>query len=124
MKKLFLFCFLMVSVQVSAHQFTPTYPQLSLSHIEGVYKTEMVLFNNRNDIEYYGLDVFDKNWDPVRFASENKVVPLSYQERKYVNIYIREMDVSSALYICSKSKILKNVKDPSIVASRICSKLK
>ena len=124
MKKLFLFLVLWTSGQVNAHQFTPTYPQLTLSHIEGVYKTEMVLFNNRNDIEYYGLDVFDAKWNPVRFASENKIIPMSYKERKYVNIYIRERDLSSALYICSKSKILKTAKDPSIVSSRICSKLK
>lgn len=124
MRKLFLFLFLWTSGQANAHQFTPTYPQLTQSHIEGVYKTEMVLFNNRNDIEYYGLSVFDAEWNPIRFASESKVIPMNYQERKYVNIYIRQKDVSSALYICSKSKILKNVKDPSIVASRICSKLK
>jgi len=90
----------------------------------GVYKAEMVLFNTRKEIEYYALNVFDKDWAPVRFATENRLVKIDYEERKYVNIYISKKDVRDASYICSKSKILSSVKDTSIVASRICSKIK
>lgn len=108
----------------NAHQFTPTYPKLEMSHMVGVFKAEMVLFNTREDIRYYGLNVFDKDWKSVRFAAESKVVPMDYQERKYITIYISSKEVDKAKYICSKSKILLTVKEPSIVSSRICSKLK
>jgi len=114
----------LLSGYASAHQFTPTYPKLELSHMTGVRKAEMVLFNTRKEIRYYSLNVFDKDWKPVRFASENKVIPMDYQEIKYVNIYISNKDVPNAKYICSKSEILQSVRNPSIVASRICSKLK
>jgi hypothetical protein len=114
----------LLSGYASAHQFTPTYPELSPSHMTGIYKAEMVLFNNRKEIEYYALSVFDKDWGPVRFATENRLVKIDYEERKYVSIYISKKDVKDASYICSKSKILSSVKDTSIVASRICSKIK
>tara|TARA_R110002073_G_scaffold241651_2_gene403723 strand:+ start:751 stop:1122 length:372 start_codon:yes stop_codon:yes gene_type:complete len=114
----------LLSGYASAHQFTPTYPTLELSHITGVYKAEMLLFNTRKEIRYYSLNVFDEEWNPVRFASGSKLIPMDYQERKYVDIYISKKDVKKAKYICSKSKILKSIKDPSIVASRICSKIK
>ncbi len=114
----------LLSGYASAHQFTPTYPKLEPSYITGVYKAEMILFNTRKEINYYSLNVFDKDWAPVSFASENKLIHMDYQERKYVNIYISKKDVQNATYICSKSKILQSVRNPSIVASRICSKLK
>ena len=108
----------------NAHQFTPTYPKLEISHMPGVYKADMVLFNNRNDIRYYAVNVFDKEWNPVRFASESKIIPINYKERKYITIYLSGNGIKNAKYICSKSKILLTVKKPSIVSSRICSKLK
>lgn len=114
----------LLSGYASAHQFTPTYPTLELSHITGVYKAEMLLFNTRKEIRYYSLNVFDEEWNPIRFASESKLIAMDYQERKYVDIYISKTDVKKAKYICSKSKILQSVRNPSIVASRICSKIK
>jgi hypothetical protein len=122
--KVFVLVLGLLSGYASAHQFTPTYPELSPSHMTGVYKAEMILFNTRKEIEYYALNVFDKDWAPVRFATENRLVKIDYEERKYVNIYISKKDIRDASYICSKSKILSSVKDTSIVASRICSKIK
>ena len=90
----------------------------------GVLKAEMVLFNTREDIRYYEVNVFDEDWNPVRFAIESKVVPMNYQETKYITVYISKKEIDKAKYICSKSKILLTVKEPSIVSSRICSKLK
>ena len=114
----------LLSGYANAHQFTPTYPKLTVSHIAGVYKTEMLLFNAREEIRYYSLNVFDEEWNPIKFATESKLIAMDYQERKYVNIYISKTDVKRAKYICSKSKILQSVRNPSIVASRICSKIK
>ena len=45
--KVFVLVLGLLSGYASAHQFTPTYPELSPSHMTGVYKSEMVLFNTR-----------------------------------------------------------------------------
>ena len=113
-----------LSGYTSAHQFTPTYPELSLSYIKGVYKADMLLFNNRQDISYYAIGVYDKDWKPVKFATENRIVKMQHLERKNITVYIREEDKEKALYICSKSKTLVDYAQTSIVTSRICSKIK
>ena len=113
-----------LSGSTSAHQFTPTYPELSLSYVKGVYKADMLLFNNRQDISYYSIGVYDKDWKPVKFATENRIVKMEHLERKNVTVYIREEDKKKALYICSKSKTLVDEAQTSIVTSRICSKIK
>ena len=59
---------------VGAHQMTPTYPKFGLTHIEGVKKTSMEIFNSRSDVEYYEIGVFDINWKPVSFVSQYKVM--------------------------------------------------
>ena len=113
-----------LSGYTSAHQFTPTYPELSLSYVKGVYKADMLLFNNRQDISYYTIGVYDKDWKPVKFATENRIVKMQHLERKNITVYIREEDKEEALYICSKSKTLVDEAQTSIVTSRICSKIK
>ena len=113
-----------LSGYTSAHQFTPTYPELSLAYVKGIYKTEMLLFNSREDISYYSLGVFDIDWKPVKFASENRIIKMEHLERKNVTIYIRKEDKEKAHYICSKSKTLIEDQKPSIITSRICSKIK
>ena len=109
---------------ISAHQFTPTYPELSLSYVKGIYKADMLLFNNRKEISYYSIGVFDKDWEPVKFATENRIVKMKHLERKTITVYIRKEDKDKALYICSKSKTLVDYAQTSIVTSRICSKIK
>ena len=113
-----------LSGYTSAHQFTPTYPELSLSYVKGIYKADMLLFNNRKEISYYSIGVFDKDWEPVKFATENRIVKMEHLERKNITVYIREEDKEKALYICSKSKTLVDYAQTSIVTSRICSKIK
>ena len=113
-----------LSGYTSAHQFTPTYPELSLSYVKGVYKADMLLFNNRQDISYYALGVYDKDCKPVKFSTENRIVKMQHLERKNITVYIREEDKEKALYICSKSKTLVDEAQTSIVTSRICSKIK
>ena len=113
-----------LSGYTSAHQFTPTYPELSLSYVKGVYKADMLLFNSRQDISYYAIGVYDKDWKPVKFATENRIVKMQHLERKNITVYIREEDKEKALYICSKSKTLVDYAQTSIVTSRICSKIK
>ena len=84
----------------------------------------MLLFNSRQEISYYAIGVYDKDWKPVKFATENRIVKMQHLERKNITVYIREEDKEKALYICSKSKTLVDEAQTSIVTSRICSKIK
>lgn len=115
---------LFIGGSAMAHQFTPTYPSLRPSFMPGVWTTEMVLFNSRQDIKYYEISVYDSEWNAVPFAISDRIFPVRYLDRKHLDIYIREQDIGVAKYICSKSKMLKNNEQITIVASRICSKIK
>jgi len=115
---------LLMSGHVSAHQFTPTYPKLESSFVNGVKVAKMELFNSRNDARYYELGVFDGKWEPVSFASEAQIVDVPYLTRKSLNIYIRDKDVNRAVYICSKSKLIGNESKVTMISTRICSKIK
>jgi len=106
------------------HELTPTYPKLETSYISGVLKAEMHLFNSRKDINYYQVSVYDENWKPVKFATESKIIQMDYLDHKDIEVYVRKQDQERAHYICTKSKILKGQKTPTLLASRICSKIK
>lgn len=116
--------FLLLSGYASAHQFTPTYPKMKQSHTMGVLTTQMMLFNSRKDISYYSVGVYDADWNPVDFATSEKLFKVDYLSRKFIDIYIRANDKSRAVYICSRSKILKEYKQVPVISSRICSKIK
>ena len=47
-----------------AHEMTPTYPKWNVSLHDGIYKTTMPMFNNRSDIKWYEIGVFDDEWKP------------------------------------------------------------
>jgi len=115
---------LCLSGYASAHEWTPTYPSLRLSHVPGILTTDMFLFNSRADVDYYQISVWDENWNSIKFATESKTLPLQYLDRKKITIYIREKDKDTATYICSKSKLIVEGKARSSIASRICSKIK
>jgi uncharacterized membrane protein len=106
------------------HQLTPTYPELETSYMSGVLKTEMHLFNSREDVTYYQVSVYDENWNPVAFATESKIIQMDYLDHKDIVVYVRKKDQEKAKYICTKSKILKGQSAPTLLASRICSKIK
>ncbi len=118
------FAILLVSGCASAHQFTPTYPVLRYSGVEGVSVLNMSIFNNREEISWYSINVYDRDWNNIVFASTDKLINLSYLERKNIEVYVRTQDSDKVTYICSKSKILASVNKPSIITSRICSKIK
>ena len=92
--------------------------------MEGLQRTKLTIFNKRPEVEYYEIGVFTKDWEPIPFVSTYKVFPVPYLSTVTVELFIRDQDRAVISYICSKSKILSTVKDPSIIASRICSKIK
>jgi hypothetical protein len=115
---------LMISTMASAHEMVPTYPKLKISHIDGLLKTTMTMFNKRSDIEYYELGVFNKDFEPIPFVTSYKVMKIPYLSTVTFDVYIREQDKYNAVYICSRSKIRKEDAVRTAVSSRICSKIK
>jgi len=108
----------------SAHEMTPTYPKLEPSHLDGVSKTTMQMFNKRADVEYYEIGVFDKDFNPVPFVSSYNILKIEYLGHVTFDVYIRKSDISRAVYVCSRSKLRKDDSARTAVSSRICSKFK
>lgn len=123
MRYVWLFIFALGS-WAEGHQFTPTYPKLEPSYIDGVLVTKMELFNSRQDVNFYEVSVSTEDWKPVPFATESNIVEVAYLQRKTIEIYIRERDRQRAVYICTKSKLQENKTGVTLVSSRICSKIK
>jgi len=113
-----------ITAAASAHQFTPTYPVFDSSYIEGVMQTKLELFNKRKEVGYYELAVYDKDWQPVTFASEDKLLQVRYLETKKINVYVKQQDLSKAVYICTESRLRKEEVSHTVVSSKICSKVK
>jgi hypothetical protein len=103
---------------------TPTYPKLEPSHLDNVYKTTMEMFNKREEVEYYEIGVFDAEWKPIPFVTKYEIIKIRYLGHVTFDIYIRKQDVSRATYVCSVSKLRKDAKTKTAIASRICSKFK
>lgn len=115
---------MLVSLWVSAHEMTPTYPNLSPSHVKDVFHTTMELFNRRQEVEFYEIGVFDSEFNPIPFVSSYKIIRVDYLDKVTFDIYIRKTDVSRSTYICSRSKLRKDDDIRTAISSRICSKFK
>lgn len=124
LKSLIVFLSGVLSASAMAHEWTPTYPKLSMSHLENVWTTRMKLFNSRKGIDYYDVSVFDQEWNAVPFAVLMNPMSVKYLETKYIDIYIRDKDKGRAVYICSKSKLYAIDTTKPMLFSRICSKIK
>lgn len=115
---------LMFGGYASAHQWLPTYPKLQRSFVPGIYVTQLELFNSRSDVEYYQINVYDKDFNSVKFATPSRTIRVEHNKKAKVDVYIREEDIDKAVYICSLSKLLPGKGTATIVSSRICSKIK
>ena len=108
---------------VTAHEMTPAYPELKPSHVKGVVKAQMSLFNQREDVKYYMIEVFDKNFISMPFSSPYRIMKLEYKERKNFVVYLRKSDLRRAVYICTTSKVIKQRSSTPLISSRICSRI-
>lgn len=115
--------FLLLSFSTSAHEMTPAYPVVKPSHVDGVVKVEMSLFNSREEIQWYQIELFDLNWTNIPFASSYRIINIGYKERKSFDVYIRKADMDEAVYLCTTSKVRKSSKSRTLISSRICSRL-
>lgn len=129
MKQLLLLCILLTFVFVNysvAHELTPTYPEIKESYIDNVYVVDLQTINRREDVNYYEIQVLDKNMKPIVFATTDRIINLPHLSRKNFSVYIRKKDVKAAVYVCTVSKLNRFADDSaiSVVASRVCSKIK
>ena len=113
-----------LSLSVSAHEMTPTYPSWKQSAFQDVVQTTMEMFNKREDVDYYEIGIFDKDWNPIPFVSSYKVFKLKYLGHVQFDVYINKKDKERAVYICSKSKLRKSDEVRTAISSKICSKFK
>jgi hypothetical protein len=108
-----------------AHELTPTYPELTPSYIPGIWSTHVVLWNARQEIDFYKVDVLDANMNPVSFiATGGDLKKVDYLNRSHIEVFVREEDKDKATYICTESKLRRDTVQKSLVASRVCSKIK
>ena len=124
MRKTLIAAALFIANSAAAHELTPTYPEFKQSYVDNVLVTQQKLWNRRQDVEYYEIDVYDKNWFNIKFASANKVIKVGYLEHQVIDIYIRETDLDNVEYICTTSKQLKQDVQSTGVKSMICSRVK
>lgn len=117
-------CLMMLAGHVSAHEWTPTYPKLTVSHEPTIYQVTMKLFNKREDISYYTFEVLDDDFEQLKFATARRVVFLPYLEKKQIKIFVQAADKNKVRYICSRTKLIKEGSTASLVSSKICSKIK
>jgi hypothetical protein len=115
---------LLLPVSVESHQWTPTYPELRPSFVDGVRTTKMRLFNKRKDVRYYEIQVLDSEFRPVSFAANEKILFVDYLQTKTVEVYVPNKATRQPLYICTISKQVKQGKTKTMVTSRVCSKTK
>jgi len=115
--------FLGWATAVTAHEMTPAYPEIKPSHVKGVVKAQMSLFNQREDVKYYMIEVFDKHFINIPFSSPNRIMKVDYKERKNFEVYLRKSDLRRAVYICTTSKVIKQRSTKPLISSRICSRI-
>jgi hypothetical protein len=113
-----------LAIEANAHEMTPTYPKLRPSFFDGMYVTEMEIFNKREDVRYYELGVFDNEWKSIPFVSAYTILKVNYLDHVRFSVFIRKEDVSRATYLCSRSKLRKDDSVRTAITSRICSKFK
>jgi len=115
---------LIFSMNSFADESIPTYPKWSNGIYPGVLTTTIEIFNKRKDVEYYDIGVFDKDWNPVYFVAEYKVIRLTYLSRTSIDIFIAKENREKVEYVCSRSKIRKEQSSRPAVSSKICSRFK
>ena len=109
---------------VAAHDMTPTYPEWKMSFIPTAKMTTMQIFNKREDVQWYQIGVFNKDWEPIPFVTRYKIVNVKHLQRVRFDVYISNKNVQESKYICSTSKLRGNDNFKPIVESRICSRFK
>lgn len=115
--------FLLWAFSTTGHEMIPAYPVVKPSHVTGVVKVDMSLFNSREEIKYYEIGVYDLNWKSIPFSATYRIIKVGYKTRKNFSVYIRKSDMDEATYVCTTSKVKRQLESKTLVSSRICSRL-
>jgi hypothetical protein len=107
-----------------SHEMTPTYPKVKPSYVDGVSVTTMELWNRRSDAKFYYIGVYDEEWNPIPFATTDKIIQVGYLEKKNFEIYFRNTDLDNIEYICTISKLTKDDVTSTGISSKICSRVR
>ncbi len=107
-----------------AHEMLPTYPRLKPAYVNDVMQVQMRMFNKRQDVEWYEIGVFDEDMNPVPFVTGYRVLKVKYLSHVTFDVYVRKSDAKRTAYICSQSKLRRDKREGTVIASRICSKFK
>lgn len=124
LRYVFIMMLTLVGGYINAHQFLPTYPTFEQSFVSGVMYAKMEIFNKRSDVGHYELNVYDKDWNKISFASESKLIEVNYLQTKPVNVYVRKEDLTRVTFICTESKHKREGSQTTVITSQICSKVK
>ena len=124
LRYVFIMLLMIVSNPAIAHEMVPTYPTLGPSHIDGLQKTSLTVFNKRTEVEYYEIGVFTEEWEPIMFVSNYKIFRVPYLSTVNFEVYIRNQDKARAVFVCSQSKLDKVQETRTAISSRICSRFK
>ena len=124
MKKFFVLMLVAFCGPVWGHEMSPTYLEFTPSYINNVLKTNIELFNRREDVSYYEIEVYDKDRNPISFVTDAKVINIDYLEKKNIDVYIKESDKGRVVYVCTLSRFIEEDITKTNVSSRICSKVK
>jgi hypothetical protein len=124
MKKLLFVMLVAFCGPAMAHEMSPTYLEFTPSYVNDVLKTNVEIFNRREDANYYEIEVYDKDRNPISFVADAKVVNIKYLEKKSIDVYIKQSDKDRVVYVCTLSRFIKEDKTKTNVSSRICSKIK
>jgi len=116
--------FMLLANTAYAHEFTPTYPVFRNSYVDNVLVTTMKLFNKRQDVQYYEIEVFDAEWNPIAYATESRIVEVPYLNNKTFDIYVRQSDFDNIEYICTRSRLKREDVQSTGISSKICSRVK
>ena len=73
LRYVFIMILMTVGNPANSHEMVPTYLTLEPSHINGLQKTSLTVFNKRVDVEYYEIGVFTEEWEPIKFVSNYKI---------------------------------------------------
>lgn len=92
--------------------------------MDGILKTDMVLFNARKDVSYYEVTVYDGKWNPVSFATVDKISHVPHNKKKVIEVFVRKADKNNIVYICTESRMKPGTMTATFISSRVCSKVK
>jgi hypothetical protein len=114
----------LVCGSATAHELTPTYPEFRPSFMDGISVTTLELYNAREEIQFYRINVYTAEWEAIPFATKDSTIRVPHNQRRTFEVYIKDRDLNRAEYICTISRYLLDQVQSQGISSRVCSRVK